>query len=743
MKKLIAHVNGVLHSIRGVVTLRSAASPLLFLLLMALPLQDATANILFNGDFEYGFAGWSYGAWWGGEYEFSIVDDSYTGDYAARMDCITVGTEPKCLLNTNYPAIEGKTYTLSFRHKASIEGLSGLAYMSGNGVDVYHLFSSGTEWKQEVLTFEAPSTYPILSFYHYDSTEGTSLLIDHIIINEGDTAIDEHADFEAYDGVPTKATVGDYVTLIDGCPFFPISAYNVPNPQEAADAGFNCLIDISSSIDYTVMDEAHQLGLPVIVGGMTGMLRSHLPRKAGQYARLYMNHPATFAHYMIDEPDHDWWYVPPNEVAQASQSIHEADPFHPTMMLQMRWSIGATWMGKDYYNYSEASDIFACDPYVFNDGGGVAQLGTTMTKIRAQAGNTGKPVWFAIEGGWGENQVLSREEQYGTTWTSIANNVSGLFFFEYDFLKNHAEQYRAALDITAEVRHLEGALTSPVSTMPKRTNGIDWYSRQSPGGLAIFAANTTSAAKDGVKIEHPEIAAGSTVTDVFDRREIIPSEGSITDSFGPYERHVYIIDAAPHFCLAYPGDGATDINPAAKITIMAIDDRDGIDQGSVTMTVNGETVIPEITEDSYGGVRIAHDPGGYLTGTVSVKVTAKSSAGESITHEWSFGFAAATGVMEGSWEDSTPAPRYIVLRQNYPNPCNPSTTIRYTLFEPGDVTLTIHNLVGQEILTLVDEYQEASEHAVEWDAGGFSNGVYLYTLRAGKHSETKKLTVQK
>ena len=382
--------------------------------------------------------------------------------------------------------------------------------------------------------------------------------------------------------MPAKVTIRDYVTLIDGCPVFPISAYNVSSVQDAYDAGFNCIMGFFASYDIPIMDEAYDLGLPVIVGGMTGMLRSHLPEKAGSYAEHYMNHPATFAHYMVDEPDHDWYYVPPDEVKQAHESIHAVDPNHPTMLLQMKWSIrqGAR------YNYSQSSDIFACDPYVFAFGEDAAALRTTMYQIRLFDDNVGKPVWFAIEGGWDTNPELTREEQYATAWTSIASNVNGLFFFEYGYLKEHPDQLQAALDITAEIRHIEGALTSPISTLPQKTDGIVWYSRQSVGGLTVFAANTTDESKTGVTINHSGIAAEATVTDVFDERSITLSDGSITDDFAPYERHVYVINATPHFCLAGPGNGATDVNPGTKIKIMAIDDMDGI---------NASTIAPKVT----------------------------------------------------------------------------------------------------------------------------------------------------
>ena len=73
------------------------------------------------------------------------------------------------------------------------------------------------------------------------------------------------------------------------------------------------------------------------------------------------------------------------------------------------------------------------------------------------------------------------------------------------------------------------------------------------------------------------------------------------------------------------------------------------------------------------------------------------------------------------------------LAQNYPNPFNPTTTIEYQLPNHGHVILSIHNLAGQHIRTLVDAQQNGGHHSVEWDARdeygiSVSSGVYLYKL---------------
>ena len=83
------------------------------------------------------------------------------------------------------------------------------------------------------------------------------------------------------------------------------------------------------------------------------------------------------------------------------------------------------------------------------------------------------------------------------------------------------------------------------------------------------------------------------------------------------------------------------------------------------------------------------------------------------------------------------------LYQNYPNPFNPSTIISYSLPENSNVELTIYDILGNKVTTLINKEQNAGNHQVQFNPslinGGISSGVYFYTLRTGTASLTKKL----
>jgi hypothetical protein len=109
-----------------------------------------------------------------------------------------------------------------------------------------------------------------------------------------------------------------------------------------------------------------------------------------------------------------------------------------------------------------------------------------------------------------------------------------------------------------------------------------------------------------------------------------------------------------------------------------------------------------------------------------------------------------TGIWEGGMPpppkmagEDVQSPQGFVLSQNYPNPFNPTTQISYILPKDGHVKLEIYNLLGQKVGTLVDEYQQAGQKTVNWEAKDLSSGIYFYKLTAGDLTATKKMVLTK
>jgi hypothetical protein len=99
-------------------------------------------------------------------------------------------------------------------------------------------------------------------------------------------------------------------------------------------------------------------------------------------------------------------------------------------------------------------------------------------------------------------------------------------------------------------------------------------------------------------------------------------------------------------------------------------------------------------------------------------------------------------------ENNDTTPLTLGLLQNYPNPFNPETNISFQVPSPGKVNLDIYNIKGQKVKTLVNDTFNAGKHTVVWNGRDANNkkvasGVYLYKMRNGKYSSTKKMILMK
>jgi hypothetical protein len=149
------------------------------------------------------------------------------------------------------------------------------------------------------------------------------------------------------------------------------------------------------------------------------------------------------------------------------------------------------------------------------------------------------------------------------------------------------------------------------------------------------------------------------------------------------------------------------------------------------------------------GVLIATPRGAGTTASRSDYHYTDSGLDNDRTYHYALVAVDATGTREELAQTSaTPqghtalVPEY-ALAQNYPNPFNPTTAISYVLKDAVPVRLTVFDLTGRAVATLVNESQAAGEHRVMFDGSKLATGVYLYRLDAGSFSETRKLMLMK
>jgi Secretion system C-terminal sorting domain len=104
--------------------------------------------------------------------------------------------------------------------------------------------------------------------------------------------------------------------------------------------------------------------------------------------------------------------------------------------------------------------------------------------------------------------------------------------------------------------------------------------------------------------------------------------------------------------------------------------------------------------------------------------------------------------LSGAWEDdasfeSSTVPASYSLMQAYPNPFNAQTTISVTLPETSDLSVYVHNTLGQRVATLAQGQFNAGTHALTFDASDLSSGIYFYTMQAGEFTATRKMMLMK
>jgi photosystem II stability/assembly factor-like uncharacterized protein len=164
-----------------------------------------------------------------------------------------------------------------------------------------------------------------------------------------------------------------------------------------------------------------------------------------------------------------------------------------------------------------------------------------------------------------------------------------------------------------------------------------------------------------------------------------------------------------------------------------------------TLAVSGTNLFAGTT----GGVLVTTNSGTNWT-EVSTGL-----AGEVTTALYVYGSFIFAGTTGGVWKrplsemitsvhpPSSVLPRELRLEQNYPNPFNPLTTITYSLPSSGRVYLSVFNVLGQEIATLVDGVEYAGYKSVSFDANRLSSGIYIYRITAGTFTDVKKMVLIK
>ena len=159
-----------------------------------------------------------------------------------------------------------------------------------------------------------------------------------------------------------------------------------------------------------------------------------------------------------------------------------------------------------------------------------------------------------------------------------------------------------------------------------------------------------------------------------------------------------------------------------------------VDSNSVSVTAwaDGEA-MPDTASYSYEALTATEGPSFILVG-----VTDDDSSSVQVDGVWYNETPAGLGI-----SDEAPIATRFELGQNYPNPFNPTTHIRFNIPETANAKLTVFNVMGEEVATLVNGVMQSGGHTVSWNAANMPTGVYFYQLQSGNFSQTKKLLLVK
>jgi len=268
----------------------------------------------------------------------------------------------------------------------------------------------------------------------------------------------------------------------------------------------------------------------------------------------------------------------------------------------------------------------------------------------------------------------------------------------------------------------------------------------------IFAENNDAVAFSPKRAEY-EFYSLMTVGDVVINEFMADNDGIVTDPNGDYDDWIELYNntdqeiSLNEYFLSDAGDDLaqwtfpdTSISANGYLIVWADkdDDQEGL-HASFKLSASGETIYlsnPDTTiidEVTFSEQTTDLSTGRYPDGT-----------GEFVNMEPTFGTANQRGITSVCGDNpSQQIPNTIQLAQNFPNPFNPVTTISFSLPKDDKITLTIYNTLGQKVAILADDVYSAGNYSMQWNAGNYSSGIYIYTIQSGNQHVMRKMILMK
>ena len=346
---------------------------------------------------------------------------------------------------------------------------------------------------------------------------------------------------------------------INGRPFFPIGIYSV-NPtfafKEIKEAGFNTVHTYESNRDYLreYIKHAETVGLKILIhpGDYLGNPKFDIDN-VNNMVKDFARSPAILAWYLCDEPELQ--KVSPGQLIEEMNLVHELDSFHPVAIVLAE--------PKKFDDYAEATDIFMVDPYPVPHRP-LVDVAKTVDAARKAVGDK-KPIWVILQAfgyqneknkGWGWKREPTYQEMKAMTYLAIAQGAKGIFYYTYHgsqyFIKESPQHWENLKAIVKELTTIYPLLISPeakdfefnIAERDSNQSSLFWTVRKVSEGNSLIQAGTYIVVVNSSK--HPIMATfrlkqyqSTDIKVILENRKLVSTDGNFSDSFAPYEVHIY------------------------------------------------------------------------------------------------------------------------------------------------------------------------------------------------------------
>jgi hypothetical protein len=274
-----------------------------------------------------------------------------------------------------------------------------------------------------------------------------------------------------------------------------------------------------------------------------------------------------------------------------------------------------------------------------------------------------------------------------------------------------------------------------------------FYENQVAGNDGFFGAIIPNDNPDGIRaiaefgLQSGEMEQVLSQGDgIWDGISTINPDNGLT----PLELLLVDLPATPE--LLSPEDGLTEVREEDLIFTWTVPDEAAEEILYYTLEISTSEEfdeefidLPNITDTTADMRSFA----GLFAGGTSYFWRVKSTS-EQADSPWSASRSFTTAQVVSTPDEQPDTPAEFALHANYPNPFNPTTSIRYDLPKTADVELSVYNLAGQRVATLVSgTRQAAGTYQQQFDASALSSGVYIYRLEAGRFTQTRKMMLVK